>query len=211
MSNLEGKRQGMQKLHDQVKNDNVEAHRESSSSGVLLCTISPSWRVALFVGGCLSTFLSTVGALLNDDWWAAAANCFWIFSGICCGAVATSNPREYNKERPLIVLVALLIGIPGIISGLQLYTTSSTAGGEGVRYMGLCGIVGGIAFVVLAPPATLSVVKLLGELSDNRLHKYIMALFRSLPSTLGATLYVSAEAGRCIIQAEDEKSILSQC
>ena len=77
--------------------------------------------------------------------------------------------------------------------------------------MGLCGIIGGVCFVLFGPPATLSVVKLLGELSDRRLHKYIMALFRSLPSTLGATLYVSAEAGRCIIQASSSKSILSQC
>lgn len=113
-----------------------------------------------------------------------------------------------SSERPLIILVALLIGIPGIISGTQLYTSSQDSS---VQWMGLCGIIGGVCFVLFGPPATLSVVKLLGELSDRRLHKYIMALFRSLPSTLGATLYVSAEAGRCIIQASSSKSILSQC
>jgi len=204
----ENKSLKMREQHDRVKNENRESHQHSSSS-VLVDKLAPPWRIAFAMGASLSTFLSTVGLILNDDWWAAVANCFWIFSGICVGSVVTSNPRNFHEERPIIVLVTLLVGIPGILSGWQLY--NSMEQGVEVQTMGIVAFVGGVFFILLGPPASLAVVKLLGELSDRRLHKFIMGLFRSLPSTLGATLYVSAEAGRCIIQAEDGVPILQQC
>ena len=73
------------------------------------------------------------------------------------------------------------------------------------------GIAGGTLFILLGPPMTLAVVRHLATLPPHDLHHFLLTILRSLPSTLGATMYVAAAAGSCLLQATDEDNIINQC
>ena len=125
--------------------ERMDALRESMSEGgggkprKLLTCLAPGWRVALSVGSTISLSFSIYGAVTMDDWWASMANMMWIFSCICCGALATSNPKqiERKRERFGVMAIGIVVGLPGVITGLQLITHTEShvriTGGESVR------------------------------------------------------------------------------
>lgn len=166
----------------------------------------------------MSLGFSITGAAMHDDWWASTANMSWIFSCICCGAVATSNPTKIEslREKLIVSTAAVVVGLPGVVTGLQLAHFSDPSGhhshtDKDVQYTGFIGIMGGTLFMLLGPPLTIAVVRKLGRVPPRQLHYFLLTMLKSLPSSLGATLYVAAAAGSCLLQASDEENIIDQC
>ena len=78
----------------------------------------------------------------------------------------------------MVMSVALLVGLPGMVTGLQLAHHTENH----IRLTGFIGIGGGALFMLLGLPLTLAVVRKLKALPLREMHYFLLTVLKSLPS-----------------------------
>jgi len=187
----------------------VEALKAKATEELMLKYAS-RWRGLLFVGGTISSAFAIYGYLKNDERWSWAAGTFWGFSIACLFGAMVGNPKNIHswKEKFFIGICGILFGLGPFFGGLQFVTIQNH---QPTLYLGWFGVVGGIIFMIIFPPAFIGGLTILSNLSDNQVSKAIKTIFKSLPQIIGSTLFVSAASVRCLMKTNLENPVLETC
>jgi hypothetical protein len=112
--------------------------------------------------------------------------------------------RTGSVAQVLFALVPLFSGITLIRSdpGFDHLGTTFTGGG--------C-LATGISAMTISSAVNMRYVETIATLSDPLLSKFLGAIARSLPKALTSSLYVSFDAIKCIVKADDASPVLAQC